>query len=82
MVKLSKACSAGVVFEVLHRLFPSSLLIASVSKQVQVHILSYGNDFDLQDNKWAGETLPYERLRKWTRVETETKENLEMAAMP
>ena len=34
----------------------SELPFVSVSKQVQLHNISYGNEFDLQDNEGAGKT--------------------------
>ena len=41
----------------------SKLPFASVSKRVLVHDLSYGNEFDLQDNKRVGKThFLYERF--------------------
>ena len=57
----------------------SELPFASVSERVWVHNLSYGNEFNLKDNRQMQNSFPYERLCTKTRFKTEVKGISEMA---
>jgi len=60
-------------FNIPNKLFPSCFFI-SLSKRILVHSLSYGNEFDLQDNERARKnSSPSERLCTKTCFETEVK---------